>query len=82
MAIIQNRMIERSDMTGGVVCVDSSNKSSRIQFKLLRAQLQIGYQYNYGEGVPASATEAVRWYAKAAAQNDATAQANLGDMYK
>jgi len=47
-----------------------------------RAQLQIGYQYNYGEGVPASATEAVRWYAKAAAQNDATAQANLGDMYK
>ncbi len=47
-----------------------------------RAQLQIGYQYNYGEGVPASATEAVRWYAKAAAQNDATAQANLGDMYE
>lgn len=47
-----------------------------------RAQLQIGYQYNYGEGVPASAPQAVQWYAKAAAQGDATAQANLGDMYE
>lgn len=47
-----------------------------------RAQLQIGYQYNYGEGVSANAAEAVKWYARASAQNDTAAQANLGSMYE
>jgi TPR repeat protein len=47
-----------------------------------RAQLQIGYQYNYGEGVPVNGAEAVKWYRRAADQGDATAQANLGAMYE
>jgi uncharacterized protein len=47
-----------------------------------RAQLQIGYQYNFGEGVPKNAAEAVKWYRRAADQGDATAQANLGGMYE
>jgi uncharacterized protein len=47
-----------------------------------RAQLQIGYQYNYGEGVPVNASEAVTWYTRAAGQGDATAQSNLGSMYE
>ena len=47
-----------------------------------RAQLQIGYQYNYGEGVPVNAAEAVKWYRRAAAQGDAAAESNLGGMYE
>ena len=47
-----------------------------------RAQLQIGYQYNYGEGVPVNAAEAVKWYRRAAAQGDAAAEGNLGGMYE
>jgi uncharacterized protein len=47
-----------------------------------RAQLQIGYQYNYGEGVPLNAAEAVKWYRRAAEQGDAAAESNLGGMYE
>lgn len=47
-----------------------------------RAQLQIGYQYEHGEGVPKNDAEAVKWYHKAAEQGDATAQSNLGSMYE
>ncbi|MBX3348335.1 MAG: SEL1-like repeat protein [Nitrospira sp.] len=47
-----------------------------------KAQLQIGYQYQYGEGVRQSSDEAVRWYRKSADQGNAVAQANLGKMYE
>lgn len=47
-----------------------------------RAQVQIGYQYAYGEGVRQNADEAVRWYRKAADQGNAKAQSNLGKMYE
>lgn len=47
-----------------------------------RAQLQIGYQYEFGEGVRQSHDDAVRWYRKAADQSNATAQNNLGKMYE
>jgi TPR repeat protein len=47
-----------------------------------RAQLQMGYQYAYGEGVRQSHDQAVRWYRKAADQGNATAQNNLGGIYE
>ena len=47
-----------------------------------RAQLQVGSQYERGEGIAKNAAEAVRWYAKAAAAGDTTAQKNLGQMYE
>jgi len=47
-----------------------------------RAQLQIGYQYQYGEGVAANADEAVKWYRRSAEQGDAAAESNLGMMYE
>jgi hypothetical protein len=47
-----------------------------------RAQLQIGYQYEYGEGVPVNVAEAVKWYRRAADQGDVAAQSNLGSMYE
>lgn len=46
------------------------------------AQLQIGYQYQHGEGVRQNYDEAVRWYRKSADQGNAIAQANLGKMYE
>jgi len=47
-----------------------------------KAQLQIGYQYEFGEGVPENFSEAVRWYASAAQQGDPVAEKNLGNMYE
>ena len=36
----------------------------------------------FGEGVPVNATEAVKWYRRAAEQGTALAQYNLGLMYQ
>lgn len=47
-----------------------------------RAQLQVGSQYEFGEGVAQSYKEAVNWYALAAKQGDSTAQRNLGNMFE
>jgi TPR repeat protein len=47
-----------------------------------KAQLQIGYQYEFGEGVRQSHDEAVRWYRKSADQGNPVAQNNLGKMYE
>ena len=49
---------------------------------LAKAQLQIGYQYEVGEGVHQSFEDAVRWYRKAAEQGHAAAQSNVGMMYE
>jgi TPR repeat protein len=46
------------------------------------AQLQIGYQYEFGEGVPQNAEEAAQWYRKSADQGYAIAQNILGALYE
>ena len=46
-----------------------------------RAQNDLGYLYQKGEGVPLDYAEAAKWYRMAAAQGDATAQDNLGSLY-
>jgi hypothetical protein len=46
------------------------------------AQLQVGSQYERGEGVAKNDAEAVRWYAKSAAAGEPTALKNLGQMYE
>jgi TPR repeat protein len=63
------------------------NSAAKVFLKLAeqgnpKAQLQIGYQYEFGEGVRKSHDEAVRWYRKAADQGNAVAQSNLGKMYE
>ena len=45
------------------------------------AQLQLGFKYANGEGVPENDAEAVRWYRLAADQGDARGQYALGFMY-
>ena len=45
------------------------------------AQVNLGYMYDKGEGVPRDDAAAVAWYRKAAAQGNAIAQYNLGLMY-
>ena len=47
-----------------------------------KAQLHLGFMYEYGKGVPENDAEAVKWYRKAAEQVDADAQYNLGLMYR
>ena len=45
------------------------------------AQSFLGYQYQYGLGVPKSFEEAARWYICAAEQGEPTAQFFLGQLY-
>jgi hypothetical protein len=45
------------------------------------AQSILGYQYQYGLGVPKSFEEAARWYVCAAEQGEPTAQFMLGQLY-
>ena len=44
-------------------------------------QLDLGYKYYTGDGVPQNDAEAVRWFRMAANQGDAYAQYTLGIMY-
>ena len=44
------------------------------------AQFDLGLMYATGEGVPQDSVEAVAWYRKAAEQESAAAQNNLGLM--
>jgi len=45
------------------------------------AQLNLGWMYDKGDGVPQDYAEAVKWYRLAAEQGHAKAQYNLGVMY-
>ena len=45
------------------------------------AQINVGWMYLKGEGVPKDLVEAVKWYTKSAEQGHADAQYNLGLMY-
>ncbi len=51
------------------------------EYGVPEAQLEMGYWYETGLGVPKDPVEAVRWYMKAAEQGYAEAQHNLGVMY-
>lgn len=45
-------------------------------------QLNLGWLYEEGRGVPRNLTTAVRWYRASAEQNDPKAEENLGNMYQ
>jgi hypothetical protein len=47
----------------------------------VQAQVELGFRYKHGEGVPKDYVTARGWYEKAAAQGDATAQLILGVLY-
>jgi TPR repeat protein len=47
-----------------------------------QAQVQIGYQYEFGEGLPQNNAEAARWYGRAAELGNALGACNLGTMYE
>jgi TPR repeat protein len=46
------------------------------------AQLNLGYMYDNGYGVPQDYKEAIKWYRRAAEQGNERAQYNLGLMYE
>src|SRR4051812_44475937 len=45
-------------------------------------QMELGHRYDKGEGVAKDPVEAAKWYRKAAEQNLAVAQYNLGLCYE
>jgi len=45
------------------------------------AQVNLGFMYYTGQGVPQDYGEAAKWYRLAAEQGNPTAQSNLGSMY-
>lgn len=45
-------------------------------------QIELGYMYRMGRGVPQNNSEAAKWIRMAAEQGNAPAQYNIGDMYK
>jgi Sel1 repeat len=47
----------------------------------VQAQVELGFRYKHGEGVPKDYATARGWYEKAATQGDATAQLILGVLY-
>ena len=47
----------------------------------VEAQFELGFMYDFGNGVEKDASKAVYWYQKAANLGNATAQSNLGHMY-
>ncbi len=46
------------------------------------AQMQLGYQYEFGEGLQRNPAEAAKWYRRSADQGYAAAQQNLGNLYE
>ena len=49
---------------------------------ITNAQCNLGYCYEYGQGVTKSITEAIKLYRNAAEQGNAAAQHNLGECYE
>jgi len=73
----------------GVAALDRGDYGTAyLEFKPLAeqgdaiAQLNLGFMYEKGWGVPKNYREAAHWYRKAALQGDAMAQFNLGFMYE
>ena len=48
---------------------------------LPQSQFNLGVCYDQGKGVSKDEVESVKWYRKAAEQNDAMAQNSLGNSY-
>src|ERR1700737_2547935 len=70
---------------------DSSPNASRINLKDLtkkaasgntESQLQLGYAYQFGNGVEKDISASIRWYRRAADNGDPLAQNNLGYLYE
>lgn len=66
---------------GGDMATAAQQFEAAARLGHARAQLQIGWHYEFGQGVGQDMKAAFTWYAAAAKQGDATAEANLGTMY-
>ena len=79
----------RADLDSGVAAFKHGDYATALrEFKPLaergnaRAQYNLGYMYDKGQGVPQDFQEAVRWYRMAAEQEYVRAQTHLGTMYE
>jgi len=77
-----------ADLQAGLDAYRAGNYPTALhEFKLLAAQgnadaqVNLGFLYARGHGVPQDYKEAASWYRKAAEQGQADAQFNLGSLY-
>lgn len=48
----------------------------------VKAQVNLGFMYEHGKGIPVEYDKALYWYRKAAKKSNANAQFNIGYMYE
>jgi len=80
--------VAHADLQAGLDAYRSGNYAAALkEFKPLAAkgnadaQVNMGFLYARGHGVPQDYKEAANWYRKAAEQGQADAQFNLGSLY-
>src|SRR5579864_4450186 len=69
------------DWVRGLNAQDLSTLADRANAGSAKDQFSMGYLSENGYLVPMDAASAVKWYEKAAAQDDARSENNLGMMY-
>ncbi len=81
--------VHAADFNAGVKAYEGADYATALRiFRQLadqghaKAQFNLGYMYNKGQGVPLDYAVAVRWLRKAADQGDAWAQVKLGLVYE
>jgi hypothetical protein len=85
VSLKENRSTIQDQLPGKILLIVhepfSDSLIQRAENGNAQAQMDLGYAYYYGKGVPKSCEQAVLWYEKSAAQNNANAINNLGACY-
>ena len=68
------------DSTNAEEILDIDELKKQAEQGEASAQCNLGYCYEYGEGVRKSQKEAIKWYKKSAKQGDETAIQNLKNL--
>lgn len=71
------RLLQAGDMAGA-----AKTFARCAEMGDAKCQLQLGWHFEEGKGVPRDLGQAVRWYRAAAEQHHPVAQENLGNMYQ
>ena len=72
---------EAAALGGGIAALFHVGHAQAAEQGHVRAQFNLGFCYEHGQGVPQDFGEAVKWYRKAADRGHTSAQENLGASY-
>ena len=65
----------------GISAAETQTLTAQATQGNAEAQIRLGWQYAFGEGVPQDYSTARKWWGKAASQGDVVAQDSLGELY-